>query len=90
MPQAISRHSAMAAKKWDAMVWAVGNATQAPAYQQAVYGMGLVAYADPETGLRDRQSYVLRSAARLAGVRQRQLQGLFEAIEREQQLRGNL
>jgi 4-hydroxyphenylpyruvate dioxygenase len=48
---------------WDALRWVVGNATQAAVYYQAVYGMELVAYAGPETGLRDRQSYVLRSGA---------------------------
>jgi 4-hydroxyphenylpyruvate dioxygenase len=48
---------------WDALVWVVGNATQAALYYQVVYGMELVAYAGPETGVRDRQSYVLRSGA---------------------------
>lgn len=48
---------------WDALVWVVGNATQASLYYQLVYGMELVAYAGPETGLRDRQSYVLKSGA---------------------------
>ncbi|MBN9621198.1 MAG: VOC family protein, partial [Actinobacteria bacterium] len=48
---------------WDALVWTVGNATQAALYYQVVYGMELVAYAGPETGTRDRQSYVLRSGA---------------------------
>lgn len=46
---------------WDALVWTVGNATQTALLYQAVYGMELVAYAGPETGRRDRQSYVLRS-----------------------------
>ena len=44
---------------WDALVWVVGNATQAAPYYQAVYGMELVAYAGPSTGLRDHHSYVL-------------------------------
>ena len=48
---------------WDALVWTVGNATQAALFFQALYGMELVAYAGPETGLRDRVSYVLRSGA---------------------------
>ena len=48
---------------WDALVWTVGNATQAALFFQAVYGMELVAYAGPETGLRDHVSYVLRSGA---------------------------
>ena len=48
---------------WDAVVWAVGNATQAAAYYQLVYGMELVAYSGPETGNRDHHAYVLRSGA---------------------------
>jgi 4-hydroxyphenylpyruvate dioxygenase len=48
---------------WDALVWVVGNATQAVAYYQQVYGMELVAYAGPETGLRDHHSYVLKAGA---------------------------
>jgi 4-hydroxyphenylpyruvate dioxygenase len=48
---------------WDALVWVVGNATQAATYYQLVYGMELVAYAGPATGLRDHHSFVLESAA---------------------------
>jgi 4-hydroxyphenylpyruvate dioxygenase len=48
---------------WDAVVWVVGNATQAALYYQAVLGMELVAYAGPETGNRDHHAYVLRSGA---------------------------
>jgi 4-hydroxyphenylpyruvate dioxygenase len=48
---------------WDAVVWAVGNATQAAHFYQVVYGMELVAYSGPETGNRDHQAYVLRSGA---------------------------
>ncbi|OLL74612.1 4-hydroxyphenylpyruvate dioxygenase [Pseudonocardia sp. Ae168_Ps1] len=48
---------------WDAVVWAVGNATQAALLYQAVYGMELVAYSGPETGNRDHHAYVLRSGA---------------------------
>ena len=48
---------------WDAVVWAVGNATQAALYYQAIYGMELVAYSGPETGNRDHHAYVLRSGA---------------------------
>ncbi|MBN9096735.1 MULTISPECIES: 4-hydroxyphenylpyruvate dioxygenase [unclassified Pseudonocardia] len=48
---------------WDAVVWAVGNATQTALFYQAVYGMELVAYSGPETGNRDHQAYVLRSGA---------------------------
>ncbi|MBW0092687.1 4-hydroxyphenylpyruvate dioxygenase [Pseudonocardia sp. KRD-184] len=48
---------------WDAVVWAVGNATQAALHYQAVWGMELVAYSGPETGNRDHHAYVLRSGA---------------------------
>jgi 4-hydroxyphenylpyruvate dioxygenase len=48
---------------WDAVVWAVGNATQAALFFEAVYGMELVAYSGPETGNRDHHAYVLRSGA---------------------------
>src|SRR4051812_24816748 len=48
---------------WDALVWVVGNATQAALYFESVYGMELVAYSGPETGNRDHHAYVLRSGA---------------------------
>ncbi|TDC78787.1 4-hydroxyphenylpyruvate dioxygenase [Streptomyces hainanensis] len=48
---------------WDAVVWAVGNATQAALFHQVVLGMELVAYSGPETGNRDHHAYVLRSGA---------------------------
>ncbi|WP_007517995.1 4-hydroxyphenylpyruvate dioxygenase [Pseudofrankia saprophytica] len=48
---------------WDALVWVVGNATQAAAYYRLVYRMELVAYTGPETGNRDHVGYVLRSGA---------------------------
>ena len=48
---------------WDAVVWAVGNATQAQLFYRTVFGMELVAYSGPETGNRDHHAYVLRSGA---------------------------
>ena len=48
---------------WDAVVWSVGNATQAAAFYQNVYNMDLVAYSGPETGNRDHHAYVLESGA---------------------------
>jgi 4-hydroxyphenylpyruvate dioxygenase len=48
---------------WDAVVWAVGNATEAALVYQLAYGMELVAYSGPETGNRDHHAYVLRSGA---------------------------
>lgn len=46
---------------WDAIVWVVGNATQTALHYRSVYGMRLVAYAGPETGVRDHKAYVLTS-----------------------------
>jgi 4-hydroxyphenylpyruvate dioxygenase len=48
---------------WDAVVWAVGNATQAAHFFQSAFGMDLVAYSGPETGNRDHKAYVLKSGA---------------------------
>jgi 4-hydroxyphenylpyruvate dioxygenase len=48
---------------WDAVEWAVGNATQSAHFYQSAFGMELVAYSGPETGNRDHQAYVLRSGA---------------------------
>jgi len=47
----------------DAIVFVVGNATQTAHLYQLAFGMDLVAYAGPETGTRDRKSYVLRSGS---------------------------
>ncbi len=47
----------------DAVVFAVGNATQTAWYYQHVFGMRLVAYSGPENGNRDHKSYVLTSGA---------------------------
>ena len=38
----------------------VGNAKQSAYYYQAAFGYELIAYAGPETGVRDRASYVLK------------------------------
>ncbi len=48
---------------WDAVVWVVGNATQAAHFYQSAFGMELVAYSGPETGNRDHVAYVLTSGA---------------------------
>ncbi len=48
---------------WDSVVWAVGNATQTAHFFISAFGMDLVAYSGPETGNRDRKSYVLESGA---------------------------
>ncbi len=48
---------------WDAIVFVVGNATQAAHFYQAAWGMELEAYSGPETGNRDHKSFVLRSGS---------------------------
>ena len=48
---------------WDAVVFIVGNATQAAHYFQSALGMELVGYSGPETGNRDHVGYVLKSGA---------------------------
>ncbi|WP_413803827.1 4-hydroxyphenylpyruvate dioxygenase [Streptomyces iranensis] len=48
---------------WDAIVFVVGNATQAAHYYQSVWGMEMVAYAGPEHGHRDHKAFVLRSGS---------------------------
>lgn len=48
---------------WDAIVFVVGNATQAAHYYQSAWGMELVAYSGPEHGNRDHKSFVLRSGS---------------------------
>ena len=48
---------------WDAIVFVVGNATQAAHYYQSAWGMDLIAYAGPENGTRDHKSFVLRSGS---------------------------
>ncbi|MEJ7635494.1 4-hydroxyphenylpyruvate dioxygenase [Aeromicrobium sp.] len=41
---------------WDAVVWAVGNATQSAHFYMSAFGMDLVAYSGPVTGNRDHHS----------------------------------
>ncbi|KAA1373069.1 4-hydroxyphenylpyruvate dioxygenase [Aeromicrobium fastidiosum] len=48
---------------WDAVVWAVGNATQSAHFYMSAFGMDLVAYSGPSTGNRDHHAYVLNSGA---------------------------
>jgi 4-hydroxyphenylpyruvate dioxygenase len=47
----------------DAVVFVVGNATQACHFYQSAFGMELVAYSGPETGNRDHKAFVLRSGS---------------------------
>ncbi|WP_409483503.1 4-hydroxyphenylpyruvate dioxygenase [Arsenicicoccus dermatophilus] len=48
---------------WDAIVFVVGNASQAAHYYQSAWGMTLEAYSGPENGNRDHKSFVLRSGS---------------------------
>ena len=48
---------------WDAVVFVVGNATQAAHYFQSVWGMELIAYTGPENGTRDHKAFVLKSGS---------------------------
>jgi 4-hydroxyphenylpyruvate dioxygenase len=47
----------------DAVVFAVGNATQTAHFYQLAFGMELEAYSGPETGNRDHKAYVLTSGS---------------------------
>ena len=47
----------------DAVVFVVGNATQAAHFYSSAFGMELVAYSGPETGNRDHKAFVLRSGS---------------------------
>ncbi|HLI36958.1 MAG TPA: 4-hydroxyphenylpyruvate dioxygenase [Streptosporangiaceae bacterium] len=47
----------------DAVVFAVGNATQTAWFYQVAFGMRMVAYSGPETGERERKSFVLTSGS---------------------------
>lgn len=44
----------------DYIEWYVGNAKQAAHFYKTAFGFQSLAYAGPETGLRDRASYVLQ------------------------------
>ncbi len=48
---------------YDAVEHWVGNARQAAHYYRSVFGFRLVGYAGPETGVRDRASYVLEQGS---------------------------
>lgn len=48
---------------WDALVWTVGNATQAAHFLRSAFGMRPEAYSGPETGNRDHKAFVLRAGA---------------------------
>ncbi len=59
-PQAAQTSDFLPLKGTDHVEFFVGNARQAAYFYRAAFGMSLVAYAGPETGQRDRASYVLQ------------------------------
>jgi 4-hydroxyphenylpyruvate dioxygenase len=54
-----ARSNPLAHIDWDYVEFYVGNAKQAAHYYMSAFGFEQVAYAGPETGVRDRVSYVL-------------------------------
>jgi len=56
----MEQHDFLPLKGTDHVEFYVGNARQAAYFYRAAFGMSLVAYAGPETGQRDRASYVLQ------------------------------
>ncbi|HEV8250888.1 MAG TPA: 4-hydroxyphenylpyruvate dioxygenase [Gaiellaceae bacterium] len=58
----MSSPDAMPIEGWDHLELWVGNAKQAAFFYERAFGFTAVAYAGPETGVRDRASYVLEQA----------------------------
>src|ERR1700756_2249735 len=54
-----ARSNPLAQIDWDYVEFYVGNAKQAAYFYMAAFGFEQVAYAGPETGVRDRVSYLL-------------------------------
>jgi 4-hydroxyphenylpyruvate dioxygenase len=54
-----SRSNPLAEIDWDYVEFYVGNAKQAAHYYMSAFGFDQIAYAGPETGIRDRVSYLL-------------------------------
>jgi 4-hydroxyphenylpyruvate dioxygenase len=59
-PTAVAPHDTFPINGTDYIEFYVGNAKQASMYYRAAFGFKLVAYRGPETGMRDRASYVLQ------------------------------
>jgi 4-hydroxyphenylpyruvate dioxygenase len=57
---AAAQHDFLPLKGTDYVEFYVGNAKQAAYYYRAAFGFKLVAYSGPETGVRDRTSYVVQ------------------------------
>ncbi|MGC2635112.1 MAG: hypothetical protein WA215_13000, partial [Candidatus Cybelea sp.] len=54
-----ARSNPLAQIDWDYVEFYVGNAKQAAHYYMSAFGFDQIAYAGPETGVRDRVSYLL-------------------------------
>src|SRR5579871_6600488 len=54
-----ARSNPLAQIDWDYVEFYVGNAKQAAHYYMTAFGFDQIAYAGPETGVRDRVSYLL-------------------------------
>src|SRR5690554_1415570 len=59
-PTTTSTHDVLPLRGIDYVELYVGNARQAAQYYRHCFGFDIVAYAGPETKVRDRASYVLR------------------------------
>ncbi|MDX1509867.1 MAG: 4-hydroxyphenylpyruvate dioxygenase [Nitriliruptorales bacterium] len=62
-PTDVKPDDAIHIKGYDAIEFWVGNAKQAAHFYRTMFGFDVVAYAGPETGVRDRASYVLQQRA---------------------------
>jgi 4-hydroxyphenylpyruvate dioxygenase len=60
LPTAETAHDAFPINGTDYVEFYVGNAKQASHFYRAAFGFQLVAYCGPETGVRDRASYLLQ------------------------------
>ena len=58
-PSAVDQHDTFPINGTDYIELFVGNAKQASLYYRAAFGFQLIAYRGPETGVRDRASYLL-------------------------------
>src|SRR5678815_5923398 len=60
LPSAETAHAAFPINGTDYVEFYVGNAKQASHYYRSAFGYQLVAYRGPETGTRDRASYLMQ------------------------------
>src|SRR3954454_11634973 len=58
-PEAAQAHDTFPINGTDYIEFYVGNAKQAAHYYQAAFGFEIVGYRGPETGVRDRASYLM-------------------------------